>query len=140
MRHNEYLQRKRELDERLRSGIELLESAHRAEVRALETLWASYGEEEGFAPPLIPPHRPAVHRPGRDLYDEVVEGLDRVPHEFGAREVCLALGRELHRASLHRVLLKLVHEGVVEVKDAGSGRRATVYGKVRPAPGDAHSS
>src|SRR5258707_9782689 len=37
----------------------------------------------------------------------------------------LPICRELHRASLHRVLLKLVHEGVVEVKDAGSGRRAT---------------
>src|SRR5437016_2172968 len=40
MRHDDYLQRKRALDERLRAWIELLEAAHRTEVRALETLWA----------------------------------------------------------------------------------------------------
>ena len=34
MRHNELLQHKRELDERLRAGSELLDAAQRAEARA----------------------------------------------------------------------------------------------------------
>jgi hypothetical protein len=47
------------------------------------------------------------------FYDEVLTGLGRVPHEFGARDVS-PTGRE-------------IHEGVIALKDSGLGRRATVY-------------
>jgi hypothetical protein len=137
MRHNEYLQHKRELDERLSAGIALLEAAHRTEVRALEALWASFGEEEGAdasTAPSSPAHLSAARPGSLDLYDEVLEGLGRVPHEFGARDVSVAMGREIHRASLHRVLLKLSQDGVIAVKDSGLGRRATIYLKLLPAP------
>src|SRR5258707_6945790 len=126
MRHNEYLQRKRELDERLRAGIELLEAAHRAEVQALETLWAAHGEGEGSGmdappepaapdPPILPP-RPANHREAWDLINKVLKVLDQVPHEFDAKDVCLALGFAPHRASLHRAFQKLIHDGALEVQ------------------------
>src|SRR5947209_833009 len=82
MRRDEFLQRKRELEERLRAGIELLEAAHRAEVRALETLWVSYGEAESpeemaappvpeaTAPPVAPARRSKVRREAGTLYEE----------------------------------------------------------------------
>src|SRR5436305_8350928 len=102
MRHDEYLQRKRELDERLRAGIELLEAAHRAEVRALETLWAAQGEPESpdsLAAAAVPespsspllPAQPSGRRKARRedwaLHNEVVEALSRVPQEFDKNDV-----------------------------------------------------
>ena len=39
MTHDEYVQRKQRLDEQLRGGIELLQAAHRQQVRALDLVW-----------------------------------------------------------------------------------------------------
>jgi hypothetical protein len=139
MRRDELLQRKRELDERLRAGIELLEAAHRAEVRALETLWVSYGEPESPdgvaalpvpeapAPPVVPTRRPSVRREAGTLYEEVLAALDQVPQEFDKNDVCRAIGHTPQRASLHRVLQELIFNGTLEVEFSGLGRRPTVY-------------
>ncbi len=139
MKHNELLQRKRELDERLRAGIELLEAAHRAEVRALETLWVSYGEPEspGGAVTLLVPEAPAppaapaqpsrMRREAWTLHEEVLKALDQVPQKFDKNDVCRALGQTPQRASLHRVLQDLIFDGTLEVEYSGIGRRPTVY-------------
>lgn len=39
MTREQYEQRKRRLEEQLRAGIQLLESAHQAQVRALDLVW-----------------------------------------------------------------------------------------------------
>ncbi|MBW8878376.1 MAG: hypothetical protein JF614_25725 [Acidobacteria bacterium] len=153
MRRDEYLQRKRELDERLRAGVELLEAAHRAEVRALETLWAAQGFQgepespgslaaaavpEPPSSPLLPAQPHARRKARRDdwaLRNEVVEALNRVPQEFDKNDVCRGLGYTPNRASLHRVFRDMVHEGALEVKEPGTGRLPTVYRKLPASPG-----
>ena len=140
MRRDDYLQRKRALDERLRAGIELLEAAHRTEVRALEALWAAQGEPESAdstATPAGPdaPARPGARRDAWVLHDEVVEALSRVPQEFDKNDVCRAIGHTPNRASLHRIFQEMVYEGALEVKETGSGRLPTVYRKLYASPG-----
>ncbi|HEX3552423.1 MAG TPA: hypothetical protein VIA62_04250 [Thermoanaerobaculia bacterium] len=147
MRRDEILQRKRELDERLRAGIELLEAAHRAEVRALETLWLSCGEPaspdgvaapsapEAPAPPVAPARSSRVRREAWTLYEEVLAALDQVPQRFDKNDLCRAIGHTPQRASLHRVLQELIFNGTLEVADYGLGRRPTVYGKLLTPPG-----
>jgi len=147
MKHNEFLQRKRELDERLRAGIELLEAAHRTEVRALETLRVSYGEPESPdelaappvpeapAPPVAPAPLPRVRREAGMLYEEVLEALDQVPQEFDKNDVCRAIGHVPHRASLHRVLQELIFNRTLDVVIFSVGRRTTVYRKLLTPPG-----
>jgi len=148
MKHNEFLQRKRELDERLRAGIELLEAAHRAEVRALETLWVSYGGVpeslnraatlpvlEGPAPPAAAGQPSRVRREAWALHEDVLKALDQVPPKFNKNDVCRAMGQTPQRASLHRVLQELIFDGTLQVEYSGIGRRPTVYRKVLTAPG-----
>ncbi len=146
MRRDEYLQRKHELDERLRAGVELLAAAHRAEVRALETLWAAQGEGESSdatakaavpepPAPLLLPAQPRARRDDWALHNEVVEALSQVPQEFDKNDVCRAMGYTPNRASLHRVFQNMVHEGALEVKEPGTGRLPTVYRKLPASPG-----
>lgn len=52
MTRQEYEERRRRLDEELRTGRELLEASHQAQVRALDLHWAA---EEGGATPAAPP-------------------------------------------------------------------------------------
>lgn len=147
MRTKEFLQRRRELDERLRAGIELLEAAHRTEVQALETLWASYAEPESLAEPAAPPvpealappaapaPQPRARREAGTLYEEVLEALDQLPQEFDKNDVCRAIGQVPHRASLHRVLQELTFNGALKVVNSSIGRRSTVYRKLLKPPG-----
>jgi hypothetical protein len=46
MTRDEYERRKGRLEEQLRAGIELMESAYRAQVRALDLVWMVQAEEE----------------------------------------------------------------------------------------------
>ena len=47
MTREQYEQRKRRLEEQLRAGIQLLESAYLAQVRALDLVWMLQAEESG---------------------------------------------------------------------------------------------
>jgi len=45
MTHDEYEQRKRRLEEELRAGVALLETAFRHQIRALQLVWAAGGDD-----------------------------------------------------------------------------------------------
>jgi hypothetical protein len=53
MTHDEYEKRKRRLDEDLRVGVELLEAAHRHQLRALQLVLVATGEEELMSLPPV---------------------------------------------------------------------------------------
>src|SRR5215203_577393 len=46
MTRDEYERRKQRIEEQLRAGIELMESAHRAQMRALDLVWMVQAEED----------------------------------------------------------------------------------------------
>jgi hypothetical protein len=137
----EYQRRRRQLDEELRAGLEMLQEGHRAKVEALDSLWLEAGEEAPASPPAPPeaaPPAPAAlpeplplreRREAGALRDDVEAALAAVGDEFEKRDLYRALGFTPKRTSLHRVLWDLQGEGLIELLDPGRGGRATRYRK-----------
>ena len=144
MTHNQYEEHKRRLEEQLRAGIQLLESAYQAQVRALELVWmlqAETGKPQTFVSPEPapapspakeetppPPSRPRRRGIG-ELEHDLRGVLPRLPETFTRRDVCAALGYEPDRGSLYRVLQELLQEGRFLVESAGTGQSPTTYRK-----------
>ena len=143
MTRNEYEQRKRRLDDQLREGVELLQAAHRQQIRALELVWMTTADED-LALPQVPrqaaedrqapapaePPRPSRRRAGQ--FNEEVEGiLDALPEVFDRNDVAEALGYEPDRGTLYRVLQQLARDGVLSVEEVGAGKVPTTYSRKR---------
>jgi|SRR6185295_5511179 len=146
MTRNEYEQRMQRLDEQLRTGIELLQTAHRQQVRALELVWTTSAEEDAEIPkagvrPAAQPIARAPARPPRrrawELYNEVRGVLARVPEVFDRNHVCEQLGYEPDRGSLHRVLQELIAARILSLEARGEGRTPTRYRKTNASPREA---
>lgn len=151
MTREQYEQRKRRLEEQLRAGIQLLETAYLAQVRALDLVWMLQAEESGaeadlpvssLAAPAAPApasqERPvATKQPhGEKTYtarDDIYEAFHRLPERFTRNDVCKTLGYEPDRGALFRVLRELVDQGHIQIADRGRGQRATVYAKTAAA-------
>jgi hypothetical protein len=136
---DEYERSKERLEEQRRAGIELVETAYQAQVRALEMVWMLQGERTGVgleigasstAPAAPAPAKPApkpFRRSGAQVETEVYAILPRLPETFTRRDVCAALGYEPDRGALYRTLRKAVDEGHAAVVSLGDGQRPTVY-------------
>jgi hypothetical protein len=146
MTRDEYEHSKLRLEEQRRSGVELVEAAYQAQIRALDLVWMLQGGvgpvafSSGATPPApAPAPAPPAERPrrrsGPEVDDDVRAAFPRLPERFTRREVCEALGYEPDRGALYRVLQTLKTEALVRIESAGEGQRATVYRKT----GGAHS-
>jgi len=142
----EYQRRRRQLDDELRAGIEMLQEGHRAKVEALDSLWLKTDEEAPASPPAPPepiaPEPPVApfptpreQREAGELREDVEAALATVGDEFEKRDLCRALGYAPNRTSLHRVLWNLQGEGLIEVLRYGIGGRATRYRRASPGSG-----
>ncbi|MBW8878014.1 MAG: hypothetical protein JF614_23880 [Acidobacteria bacterium] len=149
MTHDEYERRKRRLEEELQAGVELLETAHRHQLRALQLVWAAMGGEGvEIPPPVVASAAVAVYTaaapalpaptevsPARarrgpwELHNDVVDALDVLPDVFDRNDVCRVIGYEPDRGSLYRTFLDLKQEGALVVQKRGSGRSPTLYRK-----------
>ncbi|HYN20879.1 MAG TPA: hypothetical protein VE078_07965, partial [Thermoanaerobaculia bacterium] len=157
MTRDEYERRKGRLEEQLRAGIELMESAYRAQVRALDLVWMVQAEEEagtsgsGMAPffsggaaapapakqePLPPADR-TRRRSAPEVDADVRAAFARLPDTFTRREVCEALGYEPDRGALYRTLQELTRGGALRIESPGGGQRATTYRKTGADPSPA---
>jgi len=157
MTRDEYERRKGRLAEQLRAGIELLESAYRAQVRALDLVWMVQAEEEGTAErettlfssggaaapaparqaPLPPPDPPRRRR-APEVDADVRAAFARLPETFTRRDVCEALSYEPDRGALYRTLQDLTRTGALRIESLGGGQRATAYRKTGADPWPAH--
>lgn len=140
MTRDEYERRKGRLEEQLRAGIELMESAYRAQVRALDLVWMVQAEEDAKAP-AQPEHLPPPDRPRRrsapEVDADVRAAFERLPKSFTRSDVCEALGYEPDRGALYRTLQNLTREGALRVEAPGGGQRATAYRKTGADPSPA---
>jgi hypothetical protein len=138
--HNEYEKRRRRLDAQLQEGLQLLHAAHQAQVRALELVWISQGDAEPSAPPSSQDERsdsagsapiapPSPRRKPDEVYEGVLQALQRLPEVFQRQDILEALGYNPDRTTLHRVLRELVRDGSLTVQDPGRGQRGTRYRK-----------
>lgn len=138
MKRHEFELRKERLDEQLREGIELLQAAHRQQVRALELVFQMVSDENLGSPaalsgPPAAPSAPEPPPPARQTWDELLsdieEALARVPETFDRNDICRALGYEPDRNRLYKALRRLEEEGVISTKFRGDGQRAARYRK-----------
>jgi hypothetical protein len=139
MTQQEYEQSKQRLAEQRRAGVELVERAYEAQMRALELVWMLQG---GAGPAALPaadvspgppvlPERPR-RRSGPEVEADVLKAFPRLPDVFTRREVCGVLGYEPDRGALYRALKKLVEDGLTRVEFAGDGQRPARYRKTAP--------
>jgi hypothetical protein len=148
MTRNQYEQHKQRLEEQLRAGIQLLENAYQAQVRALELVWMLQAEAGGGLEAFVspepapspspakqetppPPSRPRRRGTG-ELEEDVRAVLPRLPETFTRRDVCDALGFEPDRGSLYRILQDLAREGNLRVESVGAGQTPTIYRRTDP--------
>lgn len=134
MRRSEYERRRQRLDEQLHEGTELLQAAHRHQVRALDLVWSmsEQDEEEEPDPPAVAPSAPPPgpsRRGPHELRDEVEAALAHVPELFDRNDVLRALGHEPHRNALYRVLQEIVTDGLAAIDTPGNGQLPTRYRK-----------
>jgi hypothetical protein len=144
MTRDEYERRKQRIQEQLRAGIELMESAHRAQMRALDLVWMVQAEEDAEAPPRPPaqetlrlPDKPR-RRSAPEVDADVREAFASLPQKFTRGDVCEALGYEPDRGALYRVLQDLTRSGTLRVEAPGGGQRATTYRKTGADPSSVH--
>ncbi len=139
MTREEYEQRKLKLAEQLREGVALLEEGYQRQLRALELIWIADSNGAAVPPqqrpiaatvPATPPRKPARHRlaPGQ-LREDVETALAQMPEVFDRNDLLRALGYGPERSSLHRVLDRLVNEGVLVLDSYGAGKIAAKYRK-----------
>jgi len=128
MTRDDYEERRKRMDEELRAGIELLQAAHAAQVRALDLVWMSSGDQAPAMAP--PPGEPMVssappapakkkRQPIGQLYEDVCAAVERYPERFDRGDVCRLLGYEPNRGSLVRVLQELLAEKLFAVEAHG---------------------
>jgi hypothetical protein len=155
----EYQRLRRQIDEELRAGIDMLQAGYRAKVEALDALWVEPPSEkvpatepELSAPPAPEPPAPSSPEPSvppipepaappaesksarrRDgeIQADLEAALEQVADVFLASDLCRALGYEPPRTSLYRALATLQREGILKIESPGEGRRANLYRRVR---------
>jgi hypothetical protein len=142
MTRNQYEQHKRRLEEQLRAGIQLLETAYQAQVRALDLVWMLQAEAEAqgaflpqetaaaLSPPrekTPPPPSQSRRRGAGDLEADVSAVVPQLPETFTRRDICQALDYEPDRGSLYRILRDYVRDGSLRIESVGAGQNPTRY-------------
>ena len=128
----EYEQLKKHLEEQRRIGLELVERAYEAQMRALEMIRTLQGRAGPVALPTpVPPPAPERprHRTASEMQDDVIEIFPSLPERFTRRDVCEALGYEPDRGALYKFLQQLAAKGDFAIEAKGKGQKGTVYRK-----------
>jgi len=144
MTQTEYEQSKRRLEEQRRAGVELVERAYEAQIRALELVWMLQGGAGSLPlpaaavaavaaapsplPPPVSPQRPP-HKLGAEVMEDVHARLPELPEVFTQHDLCQALGYQPDRAVLYRVLRTLLKDETLLVESYGFRRKPTKYRK-----------
>jgi hypothetical protein len=151
MTRDEYEQRQRRLEDELRAGVALLETAYRHQVRALQLVWAASGGDVEIPPsvvatlpamsasvaPALPALLAAPPQPARrgawELFNDVQSAIDEAPEVFDRNDICRILGYEPNRGSLYRTLQELIEDGACALEERGTGKVPTRYRKTEPS-------
>jgi hypothetical protein len=150
MRHSEYEQRRRALEEQYLADAELLRAAYQAKLRALEMLWLVSPDVSvlpsrsprllsGETPalpvqspaPALPPPPPPL--PRGQFLAELVAALPSLPEVFDCEDIERALGYKPSRPTLNRAFSILREAQRIVVEVAGHASRPTSYRKL-PVP------
>jgi len=137
------------LEEQLRADIELLHQAHRAKLRAFETVWRVHGDlaqTPGAAgasqvlpflelPAALPSPQataPAETGQRKDSWADwtaIAEAIERLPEVFDKNDIVRVLGYAPKRATLYRALDELRKEGFIAKESESEGRQPRRFRK-----------
>jgi hypothetical protein len=143
MTHNEYEQAKRRLEESRRAGLDLVETAYQAQIRALEMVWnllAGAGDTPlltatpATSPPAAadpaPPPPQRQRRRTADVEQELRRIYRQLPETFGRSDIHALLGYQPDRGALYRILAELSNQGDLVIERGAVGRTPAVYRKI----------
>lgn len=139
MTQEEYEARRRALEQQLQADVALIQAAHAARVRSLDTLWQAAGDGVGAAArpaaptqaPAPPPKRERV-RPHGAVLEDLADALPQLPETFDRRDIDRLLGYRAERPTLYRALTHLKMEGLIDVEHHSLGGQRTRYRKLNP--------
>lgn len=146
MTRKELEERMRALEAQHQADVALMNAAHEARVRSLESLWrtvAPLGADPqptavaaaAPAPPAPVQEEPAP-KPKRERFsvlNDLGEALPDLPETFDKHDIDRALGYEPSRATLLRALRALGNQGLIETESMSMGGTTTRYRKLAPA-------
>jgi len=150
MNRDPFVVMRERLEEQLRADIELLHQAHRAKLRAFETVWRVHGDlaqtpgypGAGQALPFL--ELPAVPAPQATAsvetgprrkeawadWNAIAEAIERLPEVFDKNDIVHVLGYAPKRATLYRALDELRKEGFIVKESESEGRQPRRFRKL----------
>jgi hypothetical protein len=153
MERNRFEVLRERLEEQLRADVELLYEAHRAKMRAFETVWRAQAElDPSLQPPpppaagarqkvvtLLPSAKPTRQAPSeeapaqerRELPDVVLDVLNALPEVFDKNDVHRLLGFTPSTSSMHRALMRLIELKMIQLEEKGTGRAGNKYRRMK---------
>jgi len=143
MTREEFEERKRALEAQHLADIALMNVAHQARMRTLESLWENVGAPAavaGSAPvpaPTAPrpaPPEPATkpRRERNSVLDDLVAAFPGLPETFDKHDIVRALGYEPARGTLFRALKAFQSEGRITATSLSIGGTTNRYRKLSP--------
>jgi hypothetical protein len=144
MTHNEYEQAKRRLEDSRRAGLDLVEAAYQAQLRALEMVRSLLAGGAVDTPLLTtapttspvtvaapaPPPPPRQRRQTGDVAEELRGIYRQLPETFGRSDIHALLGYKPDRGALYRILAALSTKGIIVIETVSLGRSPAVYRKI----------
>ena len=140
MTRKEFEERRRALEAQHLADVALMNAAHEARIRNLESLWQTVAPPAADpqpapsapAPVQEPAPRPKPKRARFSVLTDLVEALPGLPETFDKHDIVRALGYEPSRATLFRALRALSDEGLIETESISLGGATTRHRKLAP--------
>ena len=131
MTRKEFEERLRALEAQHQADIALMNAAHEARVRSLESLWRTVAQPDVAAPATAPaPPAPKLKRERFSVFNDLAEALPGLPEVFDKHDIVSALGYEPSRATLFRALRALSKQGMIETESSSIGGATSRYRKL----------
>ncbi len=134
MTREEYEERKRALEAQHLADIALMNVAHQARMRSLESLWENAGTAPRSAPQPSPPAPPEpAAKPRRErnsVLDDLIAAFPGLPETFDKHDIVRALGYEPAHGTLFRALKAFQSEGRITATSLSIGGTTNRYRKL----------
>lgn len=140
MTRKEFEERLRALEAQHQADVALMNAAHEARVRSLESLWRAVAPLDGNplpaavpAPAPTPPQpAPKRRREAFSVLDDLAEVFPDLPDVFDKSDIVRALGYEPARTTLFRALRVLEKKDVIKAETLSHGGTTSRYRKLDP--------
>lgn len=135
MEKHEYIQLKRQVEEKYQKAVSLAEKERSEGLKAIETVWNMLGDGETTSPDNhennlnVPDGKMSSLKAYGSLTTNVKKALNNLPEVFDKNDILAFLGYEVNENSMSGCLYRLEHQRFIVKVEPGAGRRPTKYKK-----------